>query len=229
MANKVFKSALGGYNKNDVNTYIAAVSAEMKSKEELHQFQIDRMTKEKEAVVAENEKLKAQLDELAFEVYSCQEKNALDAEQISVLEQRIGELEDSLKEAEAKSASEEEIEKIRDQYKAAANEYYEEVLLFVSEIQEYLDGFAREVGHRSAELSNRIQYMTLAEKPEPEQITGEFSDKSDVVADMTEDTAETKSKTDKVVNSVKRSTSFEDKIDHFIKSTVAAINAFRGK
>lgn len=76
--NAVFKNALGGYNKSEVNAYIAAAAAEMKEKEENFKLKTERAErdlaaeKEARAVVSE------QLDELGCELYEA--TTALDAE-----------------------------------------------------------------------------------------------------------------------------------------------------
>lgn len=75
--NAIFKSALGGYNKNDVNTYLAAISAEMESKEEMHKLQCARLEKEAENERSEKEIISSELDELGYELFNV--NSALDA------------------------------------------------------------------------------------------------------------------------------------------------------
>ncbi|MBQ0126097.1 MAG: hypothetical protein KBS59_07245 [Clostridiales bacterium] len=248
MSNSIslFRSSLGGYNKNDVNEYFASVSREARTKDEQNRTALARAKKETEAAKEENRILAQKLDELAFELYSEQEKlKQADAEAVEMKNSlagfaaRIVELEseaekaksDVLTDAHDKAVgdAETEIEALREKYKAAANEYYEEVLMFVSDIREYLESFVRDIGIKSAELENKIDFMRISNEPRIPEIKGEYTEKT------TEDSKEKKEnpsepkKPDEKKPSQKKPASLDEKIEHFIKSTVAAINAFKGK
>ena len=66
----VFRNAIGGYNKSDVNTYLAAVAAEAKSKEEMSEMQISHLENDLADLKNENAVLSSKADELAIEAFS---------------------------------------------------------------------------------------------------------------------------------------------------------------
>ena len=114
--NTLFKSALGGYNKSDVNNYITAVSAELKAKEELYSMQKSRLEKELEIEKESKKLVSEQLDELGFELFSAQSElasaNLRETElknSVMGLSERVAELEQALaiKTSEAEQSSEE--------------------------------------------------------------------------------------------------------------------------
>ena len=76
--NAVFKNALGGYNKSEVNAYIAAAGAEMKEKEEKFKLGLERAERDLAAEKEAHAVTEGQLDELGFELYEA--TTALDAE-----------------------------------------------------------------------------------------------------------------------------------------------------
>ena len=295
--NTIFKSALGGYNKNDVNAYITAVSAEIKSKDELYQTQRARLEKELEIEKAAKKTVSDQLDELGFELFTAQsELSSATLRETELkntvmgLSQRVAELEEALAEktseaelsieeldkigemlgiesdgeqgdeekaalydklsdrvgeimqkadsnaeqimtgameradeivenaqnqaSEIISAAEKEAKALRDRYKDAAGDYYEEVAVFVSEIREHLEGFMREIGAKSAELEHKIEYMQLPGAPsEPKTITAECKEKP----------------TPHEKPEQKKTSTLDEKIENFFKNTMAAINAFRSR
>ena len=291
--NTIFKSALGGYNKSDVNAYLTAVSAEIKSKDELYQAQRARLEKELEIEKTARKTLSDQLDELGFELFSAQNELASSNQRetelkntVMGLSQRVAELEEALanKTSEAEqsiveldkicemigvegdeeekaalydklsdrvgeimqkadsnaeqimtgameradeivenaqnqaneivAAAEKEAKALRDRYKDAAGDYYEEVAVFVSEIREHLEGFMREIGAKSAELEHKIDYMQLPGAPsEPKTITAECKEKP----------------TPREKTEQKKGSALDEKIENFFKNTMAAINAFRNR
>ena len=104
--NTIFKSALGGYNKNDVNAYITAVSAEIKSKDELYLTQRTRFEKELEIENKAKETLSDKLDELGFELFTAQSETAAANRRetelkntVMGLSERVAELEEALSKA----------------------------------------------------------------------------------------------------------------------------------
>ena len=288
--NELFRKSLGGYNREDVNSYIASISNELKSKEDFFEMQKERMLREMEAEKEQKSIASAQLDELAFELYSANDSLKLVSEQLQIskaseeelkssvecLSEKIAELEAKLAEKEAESKrnaeilekigvlvgienvgadgedslydevvdrlgevvfsakadaekivleAENEAEELREKYKNAAGKYYEEVLLFISDIQDFIEGFVREIGARSTALENRIDFLRL---PEPEselenelpEIGGECREKT-VIHAGAKRVAEPKKKTSAM--------SFDEKLESFFKNTMAAINAFKGK
>lgn len=288
--NELFRKSLGGYNREDVNSYIASISTELKSKEDFFEMQKERMQREVELEKEQKSIASAQLDELAFELYSANDRLKLASDQLQIskaseeelkssvecLSEKVAELEAKLseKEIEAKRnaemldkigalvgienvsdegesslydevvdrlgevvfsakadaekivlEAENEAEELREKYKNAAGKYYEEVLLFISDIQEYIEGFVREIGARSTALENRIDFLRL---PEPEselekelpEIGGECREKIE-----THSGAKRSSEPKKKSNAM----TFDEKIENFFKNTMAAINAFKGK
>ena len=291
--NTIFKSALGGYNKSDVNAYLTAVSAEIKAKDELYTTQRARLEKELEIEKTARKTLSDQLDELGFELFAAQNEvsssNQRETElknAVMGLSQRVAELEEALakKTSEAAesideldkicemigveadedekavlydklsdrvgeimqkadsnaeqimtgameradeivenaqnqaneivAAAEKEAKALRDRYKDAAGDYYEEVAVFVSEIREHLEGFMREIGAKSAELEHKIDYMQLPGAPsEPKTITAECKEKP----------------TPREKPEQKKGSALDEKIENFFKNTMAAINAFRSR
>ncbi|MBR6051109.1 MAG: hypothetical protein IKP68_07900 [Clostridia bacterium] len=114
--NTIFKSAIGGYNKNDVNAYITAVSAEIKAKDELYRTQRARLEKELEIENKAKETLSGKLDELGFELFTAQSETAAANQRetelkntVMGLSERVAELEEALGKAEQSAA---ELEKI---------------------------------------------------------------------------------------------------------------------
>lgn len=297
--NTIFKSALGGYNKNDVNAYITAVSTEIKAKDELYTTQRNRLEKELELEKDAKKLISDQLDELGFELFSAQSELASATlretelkNTVMGLSQRVAELEEALakKTSEAEksideldkigemigieevgevdnaekselydklsdrigeimqkadsnaeqimtgameradeivenaqnqaneiiAAAEKEAKALRDKYKDAAGDYYEEVAVFVSEIREHLEGFMREIGAKSAELEHKIEYMQLPGAPsEPKTITAECKEKP--------------TPREKTEQKEKKTSALDEKIENFFKNTMAAINAFRSR
>ena len=288
--NTIFKSALGGYNKNDVNAYITAVSAEIKAKDELYQTQRTRLEKELELEQTAKKTLSDQLDELGFELFAAQSEVASATlretelkNSVMGLSQRVAELEEALGKAEQNTvelekigelvgidadddgealhdkvsdriseimqkadsnaeqimtgamqradeivenaqnqaneivaAAEKEAKAIRDRYKDAAGDHYEEVAVFVSEIREHLEGFMREIGAKSSELEHKIEYMQLPGAPsEPKAIDAECKEKPTAP--------------EKPEPKEKKPSALDEKIEKFFKSTMAAINAFRSR
>ncbi|MCQ2436286.1 MAG: hypothetical protein MJ101_05210 [Clostridia bacterium] len=314
MANKkvMFRNALSGYNKEDVNTYLAAVSTEMLSKTEMYEMRIERETRR--ASVAEDEKaqISAQLDELAVELFGVQASlTQKDAENVELknaimgMSARIDELEKSLAEKteelnkieslvasvdqdgdgdseisleqeaalfeklndrisriimSANTSAEDcvtnamnrgddiiadarleaqriiddakkESDELKEKYRKNAAEYAEEVVLFVSEIKSGLDSFLRDIGSKSLELGNRIEYMNsgISDNYKP-QINGEYREKPEVKpTSSAPKKAEPTAKPTQNTQSGKKTkyTSFDEKIEQFFKSTMAAINAFK--
>jgi|GEM_PF-1206844 len=319
--NTVFKNSLGGYNKSEVNAYIASVGAEMKEKEEACRQKVERAERdlalekeahaitsgqldelgfelfqvksELDAIKSERDKASAQLEELACELFSS--KSELDAatlretelknavvglsERVAELENELAEKNDELQklgelvgidsgddselaqkaalydklsdrigeimlnadsnaelilsgavergdellanaQAEANEiikAAEEEARKIRNTYKDTANEYYEEVAVFVTEIRDGLEGFMRELGAKRAELDDKIEYMRLpSAAPKAPDVTSECKDKSEPAASVG-------------ATEQKSFSAIDEKIESFFKKTMAAISAFRKK
>ncbi len=320
--NNVFKNALGGYNKSEVNAYIAAAGAEMKEKEEACKLKVERAERdlalEKEAHAVTS----SQLDELGFELY--QAKSELDAEKAAHkdastkldelafelygvkseldsatlretelknaalgLSARIAELENELAQkndelqklgelvgvdddgselaqkaalydklsdrigeimlnadsnaelilngaiergdellANAQTeaddiikAAEEEAKKLRNTYKETANEYYEEVAVFVTEIRDGLEGFMRELGAKRAELEDKIEYMRLpAASPQTLDVSASCTEKDELAPAAQQNATEPKNYS-----------AIDEKIENFFKKTMAAINSFRKK
>lgn len=324
----IFKSALGGYNKNDVNAYLAAVSAEMKSNEEMHKLQCARLEKEAENERNEKAVISSKLDELGCELFgACSDleveknKNAELEGSVAQLSQRTAELEREIEEksnvaneallkldeaelrikeleetllqiddarknapsgndditekamlydklserlgeimltanssaeeimtgamnhgdevianarAEAEKIKKEaslEAEKLREHYKNAASEYYEEVQMFASDIHDYLENFVREVGSKSAEFENKINYLRISEvQPEMPEITSECLEK-EVNEEKSESDADGDDSglndSDRAEKRKKSYSAIEEKVEHFFKSTMATINAFK--
>lgn len=288
--NELFRKSLGGYNRDDVNSYIASISTELKSKEDFFEMQKERMLKEMEAEKEQRSIAASQLDELAFELYSANNnlkqatdelKKSKEAEEelkssVECLSEKIAELEARLAEKEQESKrdaeilekigalvgiegvsaesekslydevvdrlgevvfsakadaekivleAENEAEEIREKYKNAAGKYYDEVLLFISDIQEFIEGFVREIGARSMALESKIDYLRL---PEPE--TELENELPEIGGECREKTA-SPSSAKRVTEPKKRQSamSFDEKLENFFKSTMAAINAFKGK
>ncbi|MCQ2770757.1 MAG: hypothetical protein MJ236_03035 [Clostridia bacterium] len=228
----VFRNAIGGYNKSDVNTYLAAVAAEAKSKEEMSEMQISHLENDLADLKNENAVLSSKADELAIEAFSAETKLKEETTKREELErllneanEKIASLEAELEEEKSKDCTEEELNTLRDKYKEAANDYYEEVMMFVGEVKNYLEGFAREISNRSMELSNRIEYMLVSDKPKVEELTGEFVDKTE--EENVPEKVEKEEKKEEKAPKKRASETFDEKVEHFFRSTMAAINAFK--
>lgn len=108
-----FKSALGGYNKNDVNTYLAAVGAEMRSRDEMNEMKCERLRREVENERLEKETLSKKIDELGFELYEAGLRETELKNAAAGLSARVAELEAELEKMKSEAEmSDEELDKI---------------------------------------------------------------------------------------------------------------------
>ena len=90
-----FKTSFRGYDKNDVNTYIAAVGAEMKAKEEMLETSRQRFERDLELSETKLKTSEQKLDELAIELFNAQT--------------RLAELEESVKDYDVAAAERDEL------------------------------------------------------------------------------------------------------------------------
>ena len=111
--NVKFKNALGGYNKKDVNEYLAAVSAEMRSREEINEVKRERLERQVEDERTAKEIIRAQLDELGFELYEANARETELKNAVTGLTSRVAELEAELaKKTDEANLSSDELDKI---------------------------------------------------------------------------------------------------------------------
>lgn len=149
--NTIFKSAIGGYNKNDVNAYITAVSAEIKSKDELYRTQRARLEKELEIEMNAKKTLSDQLDELGFELFTAQNEVTAATQRetelknsVMGLSQRVAELEEALGKAEQSAV---ELEKIGELVGIEADDgaLHDKLSERISEVMQKADANAEQI------------------------------------------------------------------------------------
>lgn len=192
--NTIFKSAIGGYNKNDVNAYITAVSAEIKAKDELYQTQRARLEKELEIEKSAKETLSGKLDELAFELYAAQSEVASAGlretelkNSVMGLSQRVAELEEALGKAEQNTA---ELEKIGELVGIEAGDeseaLHDRLSERINEVMQKADSNAEQIMtgamHRADELVENAQEQANEIISAAEKEAKELRDKYKIAA-----------------------------------------------
>lgn len=297
--NAVFRNAFGGYNKNDVNEYLASMAKEFARREDewdTERGKLERMSQDERT---EKEQIAAQRDELACQLYSvqadvqqktgelereCQITTELKAS-IAGLSERIHQLECELAKKNEEFAAVEEalgvqeagcearddlcdrlsekVEKImtaagnsaeeivasalsrsdeiiaeaerkaekikcdalaqsdeitgkaKDAYKTAAADYYDEVMLFASEIRDSLNRLMLEINTKKADVDNKIEYMRLSS--EPKKLKDIPLQGKEIASD------DGKGSVTNITNSGAAS-AMDQKIETFFKNTINAIN-----
>lgn len=185
----VFKNAVGGYQKKEVNEYIAALASEAARRESLYETEKGKLERALADANAENEQISAMRDELACSLFGaeemCKEKDAELAElrrqneelaaSLAVETEKAEHLESVLAQKNAEAGGEafleglsDKVEKIMNAAGSSAKEIVEKALRradeIVAEAKKKAENIRREAAMRSETLTERTKdtYLTAA-------------------------------------------------------------------
>ncbi len=172
---KVFRNAFRGYNKDDVNAYIASITENANKSVEDAQARVSRAEREVENIKAECDIISRKADELAIESYTAssavseKDKEIEEANNaISSLKEKIALLEEVLKKSDGEKEAlkndillkEEEISSLKaEAEKAIAAErdnVYKEVALKIDDIMAATDDNAKKIIEMAVDKSGKI-------------------------------------------------------------------------